>query len=489
MSNLKERLNRLTKSTGGEKKPSLPDNLHEEMFLEDAEDQDDAITKCQSSLSLGGGWEAIGACLATNDWGSFVKRTCRYPLDYAHGRHLLGDIQQIASGLTAFYPEADVTPGSLLFFDTETTGLGVGAGNVAFMLGIGYYEEAEFIVEQLFIRNPAEELAMLAYFHELASRFSHFVSYNGRTFDWPVLQNRFIMNRLDFTWDNPLHLDFLYPSRSLWRHTMPSCRLGKVEEEQLRVNRDHDVPGSLAPALYFQYLAEGDPQVMKGVFLHNEMDILSLAGLAIHFGKALLGEWNPFVLEAEELFRLGLWLDKMGKEELAEAMFVLLLRREEEECAPYWAPLAAYYKKKKNEPLAISLWHRSAERLTGEDGGRSFGSPEPFIELAMHYEHKEKDYAAALGFAEEALRFMQRRASLTRSTAKHRAEQEEVKKRIRRLKMKLDTRSLRLAYESECTESITDSALSKAAPKRKPGGKRSGVHAEIRFAGSLFSAE
>src|SRR5690606_34269891 len=117
----------------------------------------------------------------------------------------------------------------LLFFDTETTGLGLGAGNVPFMLGFGYFERQTFVVEQCLIRHPGEEPAMLEYFAGRLARCTHIVSYNGRSFDWPVLKNRYVLNRLDFPESHLRHIDFLYPSRSLWKRVLPSCSLSVVE--------------------------------------------------------------------------------------------------------------------------------------------------------------------------------------------------------------------------------------------------------------------
>lgn len=409
MSGLRDRLNRLASKSGTEKEP-----------------------KRTHSESLGTEWEEFGAFLECNEWGAFIKRTVRYPLEYEHGRNRLGDLWKHAEGLTALHPESSPSPESLLFYDTETTGLGVGAGNVPFMIGIGFFESGSFIVEQMFIRNPAEETAMLYYLSGMLSRFTHLVSYNGRTFDWPIIKNRFILNRLEEEWEEPVQLDFLYPSRSLWKHTMPSCRLGKVEEQQLGFHRMDDVPGSMAPALYFQYLAENDPSVIRGVFVHNEFDILSLCGLAVHFSRALTGDLFLPLLEGEELFRLGLWLDKMGKEAYSEEVFQLLLDRSAEEAGAYYAPLAAHYKKKKAEGKAFVLWQKAAARQTGQ----SLVNVEPLIELAMHYEHKQKNYEAALRFAEDALERALRRSSFTRMSVKQQELVDGLRKRVDRLRRK-----------------------------------------------------
>lgn len=413
MSGLKERLNRLKRS-----------------------DETKSVSKPEMSSD---GWERLSAALEVNEWGAFIKRTIRYSLDYRHGHYELGAFRETAAQLMAFHEEAEeeLLPEHLLFFDTETTGLGLGAGNVPFMLGLGFFEKNQFILEQLFIRNPAEEFAMLNYFSAVVSRFRFLVSYNGRTFDWPIVKNRLVLNRLKLKNEEPRHLDFLYPSRSLWRNTLPSCRLGNVEEGRLGFARADDVPGSLAPELYFRYLAEGDSNVMHGVFVHNEHDILSLAGLAIHFSHALAGKIRFEQLSNEELYRIGLWLDKMEKPLLSEAAFACLLERLPMESSDYCVSLASFYKKKGDQQKAVHLWHEAIARRREQ----ATLPLEPYIELAMHYEHKLKDYRTALYFAEEALqqarkRDLLARSSMFRAERRHDDSYGELKKRIDRLQRK-----------------------------------------------------
>ncbi|MEO3944571.1 ribonuclease H-like domain-containing protein [Gorillibacterium sp. CAU 1737] len=377
-------------------------------------------------------WSILGAEWVETEWGGFVRRRVSYPLGHQHGRWRLDELPDVLSGLDAFGMPYAANPESLLFFDTETTGLGQGAGNVPFMIGLGRYQAECFQVEQLFIRNPAEELAMLAYLNEQVAACSHLVTYNGRSFDWPLMLNRYVMNRMKAAAAPAVHLDFLHPSRSLWKHTLPSCRLGKVEEERLAFQRVEDVPGSLAPTLYFRYLAEQDPEIMQGVFQHNEWDILSLAGLSIHFGHLLNGRIPLDSLEAEELFRLGLWLSRMDQEERAEEAFLHLRERSAEECAPYWYELGLYYKKRKQMPLAVSLWKQAVEWRSE----RTFTPVEPYVELAMYHEHGDKDYRQALFYAEEALSAVRKRLSLARPTEKQRAEIAAMEKRVDRLRRK-----------------------------------------------------
>lgn len=439
MSGLRERLGRLRGSAAAQTAPpSLPA----------ADDE----------------WVQLGAHIETSPAGSFVMRRREYGTDSVHGKYRLRELSDCAQQLSCFHDRAAVVRhDALLFFDTETTGLGVGAGNVPFMVGIGYYTEELFTVEQLLIRNPAEEQAMLVYLQGLLDRFTHIVSYNGRTFDWPILKNRYVLNRLTLDESKLLQLDLLYPSRSLWRNTLPSCRLSKVEESRLGFERVDDVPGSMAPALYFQYLAEKNPAVLQGVFVHNEHDIVTLAALAIHFSKLLSGDMVPVPavpstelddeavsenmnaqnaeVELEELYRTGLWLDKMERFTLSETFFEHLYSRlmldpkpsntSEHESAIL--QLAAFYKKKGDYLRAVDLWKRWIQIKNASLALQL----EPYLELAMYYEHRERNLNQAIFYAEEAWAKLWRRRSLHRGDRKQNEIEEALEKRIHRLKDKL----------------------------------------------------
>ncbi|MDF2963640.1 MAG: ribonuclease H-like protein [Paenibacillus sp.] len=414
MSGLRERLLRHKKPAG--------------QPVPEATAETDKAEALQGEASAGGEWAQIGAHMEQGEWGAFVMRRRKYDGAALHGRYALNELIGQSDQLSALLAPAGAGKAAadqagvcslphdqLLYLDTETTGLGIGAGNVPFMIGIGFYEQEQFIVEQMFIRHPGEELAMLHYLQGKLEEHPYLVSYNGKTFDWPIIKNRYILNRMPSEPDIAGHLDFLYPSRSLWKHTLPSCRLGKVEEERLHVVRHNDVAGSLAPALYFQYLAERDVSVMEGVFVHNELDILSLAGLSIHFAGVLNGNSTMTEMGLEELYRLGLWLGKMNKGRLAEQALELLSTRlyesDSDEAADYLLPLAQVFKQQHRFSAACRLWILYVERK----GDRSTASAEPYVELSMHYEHREKQIDQALHFAELALHKAWQRQALIRS--------------------------------------------------------------------------
>lgn len=451
MSSLRERLLRHKRAeiapacTIGNEQGSIDANDFDSDAIEDVH---------RESAKLEAGWTMIGAELCESEWGAFILRRTKYPLSHAHGIYQLGDLHANAAELSAFggvgvqdEGESAVTAKALLFLDTETTGLGIGAGNVPFMIGLGYYTDDSFVTEQLLIRNPQEELAMLDYLQRMLNRFTHLVTYNGRTFDWPLVQNRFVLNRRAIS-ESLRHIDLLHPSRSVWKNTLPTCRLSQVEEDRLGVHRMDDVPGSLAPALYFQYLAEGNPTLLHGVFKHNELDVLSMASLVIHFAKLLSGQAVFSRLTLQEQYRAAMWLSKMGKQELAHELLdevwqALIYGSFAGESGSLWQTelplrLAAWYKQQAEYERAVQLWHGYIELRDN----RLPAVTEPYIELAIHYEHRERNLAKALSLAEAAYEQLNRRKSLRRWANGSRPESnpakiQELQKRIQRLRTKL----------------------------------------------------
>ncbi|HZG56036.1 ribonuclease H-like domain-containing protein [Paenibacillus sp.] len=353
-------------------------------------------------------WAKLGFALAPGPTGACLVREVRYGAAHRHGKYGVSELSSAGAALTRLDPAGRrVEPEKLLFLDTETTGLGQGAGNVPFLIGIGWWTAEGFTVRQYLIRHPGEEAAMLGMLAEALPAFTHLVTYNGRTFDWPLVKNRFILQRMAVPKD-PAHFDFLYPSRSLWRTTMPSVRLGAVEEAKLGVFREDDVPGSMAPALYFQYLAERNVSVLEGVVRHNETDIATLLTLAIHFGRLLDVGATLAELPAAELLRLALWYERLGFEDEACGAMEALAERPASEAYACWGEAAQFYKRRKRWAEAVRLWRMLAE----ETAGRRWAPLEPYVELAMAYEHRLKDAAAALYWTEAALDAAQRRAAL-----------------------------------------------------------------------------
>lgn len=432
MSGLRDRMNRLrgAGSEGPEGRTANVDEIAAEEHGAASGEEEDGREQLSPK------WRQLGVELMDTEAGPFLLRKIVFPLSYKHGVHALDELVQAAAGLSAFHPKDEASAERILFLDLETTGLGIGAGNVPFMVGMACLTHNRFVVEQALIRHPAEERAMLAYLSDKLASFRYLATYNGKTFDWPVMQNRFIMNGFKRSVWEPLHLDFLHPARAVWKNTLVSCKLSHVEEERLGIVRQDDVPGSLAPQLYFEFLASGDPAPLEGVFRHNETDMLSLACLTIRFGH-LLSEFEqrsfPEPIEPEEMVRTGLWLEKMGKRSLPERLFHAASGAESASPSTLFM-LAERDKKAGNWMRAVLLWQKVIIHTTNTFGTTVQAA---CIELAMYYEHKIKDYATALQYAREALAHMSSHP-LQRRDAKRSAELEAIRKRIARLSAKAE---------------------------------------------------
>ena len=434
MSSLRSRMNRLTGSASIQAELlSGAANREENGHAEPAAETANIIDLFEQ---LDPRWQSMNVQLHHHEHGSFLLRRIRYPLSTQHGYYALEQLQAAVNHLIPFHPTDQFNSTELLFLDLETTGLGSGAGNIPFMTAIGYMEQDCYILEQAFIRHPAEEFAMLAYLLDKVRHFKVLVTYNGKTFDWPLIENRIIMNGLSkkHSW-KPLHIDLLHPSRSVWRNTLASCKLSHVEEERLGIDRVDDVPGTLAPQLYFQYLSEENPLILKGVFQHNELDILSLTALTIRFGELLGGQLVETLapsLDIEELVRTGLWLEKMNASLLAEQYYKLAVNHKGNNIAAL-NMLAARDKKAGNWDRAVLLWQKVA--LQQQDKGDS--RLDACIELAKYFEHKKKDYMLALDLATQALDQLVSDPYAALNRSKHRLELDKHRQRIARLQRKL----------------------------------------------------
>ena len=165
-----------------------------------------------------------------------------------------------------------------LFFDTETTGLSGGTGTVPFLIGIGWFEDQSMRIQQLFLPELGREAPMLHWLRERVQQSSCLVSFNGKTFDWPLLRSRFVLNRVRAP-VLPPHLDLLHCARRVLRSRLKSVRLVELERKVLGMYREDDVSGALIPQLYFDYLDGGDVSPIAKVIEHNANDLIALAAL------------------------------------------------------------------------------------------------------------------------------------------------------------------------------------------------------------------
>jgi len=329
-----------------------------------------------------------------------------YSLDIRYGKIVLssgldisGDVLTCLSKDSAF-ETLDLS--TALFIDLETTGLSSGVGVVPFNVGMGYYKNDKFYVAQYFLGDLAEEERMIKelgqFFEEM--NFQSVVTYNGKSFDIPLLETRFILYRKPLILCELPHLDFLYSARSLWGHKYENCRLFHLAHELLEADRSEDIPSAEIPLRYFQYLQTGNFDLIEPILYHNQEDILSLLGVVITGALIFSEDSDAHLADAMDLFGAGKIMENIGEIEKSVNFFQRALdgKLTNEVSIQAKKKLSYHFKKNQGWDKAIPLWQEVAS-------SDSISSKQlfSFRELAMYFEHKEKKYEEARKIAEEGL--------------------------------------------------------------------------------------
>ena len=202
--------------------------------------------------------------------------------DHRHGERAVGAVLGRALGagtLTGDKALRDFDVRRALFLDLETTGLARGMGTLAFLVGTAHFQDDRLVLEQWLLREPEEEPAALYDLQRRLEGVEHLVTYNGRSFDLPLLRTRCFANRMKDPSRHLGHLDLLHPARKLLASGLPNCRLSTIEAHRLGVRRVDDVPGSEAPTRYHAYLHGDAPDPLGAVVAHNRDDVLSMVVL------------------------------------------------------------------------------------------------------------------------------------------------------------------------------------------------------------------
>jgi len=378
---------------------------------------------------------SIDQALPDGSWHSTSEGPCfvverRYSVAHVRGPVSLGSLLHARpvtlwdAGKTSSLRDVDAR--KLLFLDTETTGLSGGTGTYVFLIGVSYFSQDgnEVVLRQYFLSDIGAERALLHALNDLFCQFDAVVTFNGKSFDWPLLETRFIYSRLRCVMKDPPHLDMLGPSRRLWKEHLPSCSLETLETHVLGVRRGFDVPGWRIPSLYFQYLRAGHAGHVLPVFDHNEHDLLTLVALTGHVGR-ILDQPDEIDLQAAEWFGLAKLYEDLGKysESLRAYERGLTLNPSMELKAVALRRLSFLYKHLQQRDEAVAIW----QSLVVEGTHLMF----PYLELAKHYEHRMKDYAAA---AEHTL--------LAQVRATNGVERAELEHRLTRIKGKAERKKV-----------------------------------------------
>lgn len=327
-------------------------------------------------------------------------REVKYPLSQQHGHYCFRDLltavniwnkQPFSHPISAEGHQVE----ELFFFDTETTGLGGGVGNTIFILGYASISGDQLIVRQHILPHPGAEVPLYQSFLEKVN-YRTLVTYNGKSFDWPQVKTRHTLVR-EHVPKLPAfgHFDLFHAARRLWKHKLDRMKLAIVEKEVLGVERVDDIPGFLAPMIYFDFIENKHPKGMLGILKHNEIDILSLVTLYTHLTFQLCGidrnQTRP------EIYEVGRWFATLGEKKEAEKVLSTLATGMDATAYQAKLLLAYQHKKERNWEIARKLF------LEVVDCDDNLLRLEVFLELAKIYEHRLIDYQLAIHNCQKAI--------------------------------------------------------------------------------------
>ncbi|HAK56232.1 MAG TPA: hypothetical protein DCP38_12250 [Acidobacteria bacterium] len=378
----------------------------------------------------------LGGELGENEAGRYILVRSRYPGERRYGRGSIadagadltdGEAFRVLGGLARTPPD----DGRALFIDLETTGLSGGAGTVAFLIGVGFFGGGDFHLNQYVLPSLGAERAVLAAVDRLVRSSSALVTFNGKSFDVPVMETRWTMGRMPLPWGELAHVDLLHPARRLWRRR--NCRLTALEVDVLGVRRDGDVPGSEIPARYIGYLRRGDPMPLCPVLEHNRLDLVSLAVLTARACR-LIAEGPQGDAGAAQQVALGVLYERAGRGSDAAACYRAAaegpgadgVRAE----AMQW--LALRSRRAHQHDLAATWWERVLALPAVPDRiGREAAEA-----LAIHHEYRARDLIRASTFARRALQ--NERDPRRRDAVQHRLARLDRKRRRGGLGLRMD---------------------------------------------------
>jgi uncharacterized protein YprB with RNaseH-like and TPR domain len=378
---------------------------------------------------LGGEWRELRG-------QRFLVIDRRYPPGHRHGAIAVADTLPPEDGAWSRFPllngprDGARRAGRMLFIDLETTGLAGGAGTYAFLVGCAWYQDGGLRVRQFFLSSFSAERILLEAVAETAGTCGAVVTYNGKSFDLPLIETRFLLHRLEAPFAGVPHVDMLHPARRLWRQDAgnageeSSCRLSALEETLCGHTREGDVPGFEIPSRYFHFVRTGDPRGLAAVMEHNRLDLVSLAMLTA-LASQLLEDGPAAARTAREALGMGRLYERVGMTADARAAFLRAAGCSEDDpltCTEAWRAYAVLSRRERQFTDAAHGWRR----LLAVPGCPPALRREASEALAVHHEHRLRDLQAARAFALQSL-----------NVSATRARQEATEYRLARLDRKL----------------------------------------------------
>lgn len=277
--------------------------------------------------------------------------------------------------------DEDLNIEDVVFFDTETTGLAGGSSTVAFLIGVGYFENNQFICKQFLMNDYYQEKDMLEKLCGILETRKAVISYNGKSFDSHIINTRSILNRMKRPLNDMVHLDLLHAVRRLYKKRIQRCSLGNIEKQILKIEREGDISGALIPEVFFSYVKYGDDSMLETVISHNLQDIVNMCGVVV---KLLEAYEKPLSLEHnEDIYSQGVIFERLGYREKAKVCYNDL-----ENYQDAIARLAYLAKTQNDYEKAVILFTKLSIIQIFD--------PTSNIEIAKLFEHKLKDLDSAL---------------------------------------------------------------------------------------------
>jgi len=339
----------------------------------------------------------IEGIVATNSLGELFYTEQIFQKNYLHGSIIFDYSFESDSMISLPDTKESFNLYECIFLDTETTGLSISGGTFPFMVGIGFFNKQNFILRQYFLRDPIEEEAMLLDLDNYLANYSSVVTYNGISFDIPILRSRYKYHRIPNTLNKKYHIDLLKYTRMLFRYQFENRSLKSIEAKVLQFHRSEDeIPGYMAPILYQEYLKSKDFGKVLGIFYHNAMDIVSLAALIKIVNQIALAQEDHFLQYETLNYSIGRQFEK--NKDLEKAITIYLKALEQNNLPPHiksscLLSLGTLYKRMNKINEAVDIWKQAVE----------YHSIDACIELAKIFEHRYKEYEYAINCCKDAL--------------------------------------------------------------------------------------
>ncbi|MGB9812491.1 MAG: ribonuclease H-like domain-containing protein [Thermovenabulum sp.] len=341
--------------------------------------------------------EKIKGEVVKTQYGEHIEKTVVYGKQYEHSGLKLSKILEIPfDELDAIFNNKHKGMDILrtAFLDTETTGLAGGSGTYAFLIGVGFFEKNCFKILQFFMPDYSEEASILVRLNNVLSEFEFLITFNGKVYDIPLLNTRYVINKLDSPLKEIHNLDLLTACRKIFKKRLKSVALSNLEKQLLYMERENDIPGFLIPSVYFNYLRTGEIDGLLPIFYHNQKDILSMVNLLYAVFDVVKNPLYSHICRDEDYICIGKLYEDRGDFEKSIECYKKALETESVKKEAY-VRLSLLYKKLNMWDKAVDLWMEMVNK--------NIDPVFALEELAKYFEHKEKNYEEAVKAAEKAL--------------------------------------------------------------------------------------